>query len=199
MDCLKIHPVYKNYGYNTEDGNIYYIPLNRIVKQNLHTSGYTMCCVSDGSIQKSYFCHRFIFECFHEIPKGYEIDHMDKNKTNNKIENLRCITISENRKNRDHTNIIKIASMAYKLVRFIKAINVVTNDYNCFKSKSQTSKFYGISPAMVYLVCEGKNNVQTANTAKGRIRFEYIEEKDVDNFIKIPHGKLGKTYKNKTI
>ena len=87
--------------------------------------------------------------------------------------------------------------MAYKLVRFIKAINVDTNDYNCFKSKSQTSKFYGISPAMVYL---GEKQRSDRQYSKGkRIKFEYVDEKDVDNFIKIPHGKLGKTFKNKTI
>ena len=190
MEFLKVHPVYKNYGYNVNDNNIYHLPLNRIVKQRIHSSGYSICGVSDGKTQKSYFCHRFIWECCNDIiPGGYEIDHIDKNKVNNNINNLRCITMSDNRKCRDHTNIIKIASMAHTLKRFIKAINIETGDYNCFRCKNQSSKYYGISPAMVYLICEGRNMAKTANTNKGKFKFEYIDEKDVNILIEIPRKK----------
>ena len=53
---------------------------------------------------------------------------------------------------------------------------------------------------MVYLICENKNNVKRANTNKGKMRFEYIDDKDISNFIIIPDHRIGKTYnKNKTI
>lgn len=35
-----------------------------------------------------------------EIPKGYQIDHIDRNRKNNYPENLRLVTPSENNKNR---------------------------------------------------------------------------------------------------
>ena len=104
--------------------------------------------------------------------------------------------MQENRKCRDHTNIINIAKIAYTMKRFIKAINVETDEYCCFSSKSKCAKYFNISPAMIYLIIENKNNAKKANTNRGKYKFEYIDEKDVDNLIYIPHGKLGKPYPN---
>ena len=102
--------------------------------------------------------------------------------------------MAENRKLRDHTNIIKYAKIAYTLKRFIKAININTNEISCFRSKSKCAKYFDISPAMVYLICEHKNMYKSANTNKGKVKFEYVDENDVENLVEIPHGKLGKTY-----
>ena len=123
------------------------------------------------------------------------MDHIDKNKANNRIDNLRCITINENRRNRDHTNIVKIACKAHAMKIFIKASYVDTDKVLYCNCKNQCAKYMGISPALVYLICEGKNNCKTANTEKGKVRFEYIDEKDVVQLTLIPHGRLGKTYK----
>ena len=193
---IKVHPEFKNYGYNIIDNNIYHIPLNKIVKQLPQISGYAKNSIKHGTVQISTLSHRFIFECFNgKIEKGFEIDHINRNKLDNKIDNLRCITIEENRKNRDHTNIIKFARISHTLKRFIKSINVDTNEINCFKSKYQCGMYYGVSPALVYLIAENKNLAKTANTNKGKIKFEYVDEKDVCNLVEIPHARIGKTYK----
>ena len=195
------HPLYNKYGYNMEKNAIIHIPTMNIVKQNCHKNGYCMNTVSSDFSQKSIMSHRFIWECCNDlIPDGYEIDHINKLKTDNQITNLRCVTLAENRKNRDHTNVLLFGKIAHQLRRFIKAISEDTNDFNCFRSKNQCAKYYGISPAMVYLICENKNNVKRANTNKGKMRFEYIDDKDISNFILIPDHRIGKTYnKNKTI
>jgi hypothetical protein len=53
---------------------------------------------SDG-IRKKYYVHRLVYETFAgPIPEGYEIDHIDCNKTNNAIENLQLLTRKENMK-----------------------------------------------------------------------------------------------------
>ena len=45
----------------------------------------------------SYYVHRLIYETFcGEIPKGYEIDHIDTNKENNELSNLKICTHREN-------------------------------------------------------------------------------------------------------
>ena len=109
MNNLKVHKLYTHYGYNIIDNNIYHIKLNRIVQQRIHNSGYSSLMVSDGHENKrSIMSHRFIWECCNSlIPKNYEIDHINKIKTDNRIDNLRCVTMQENRQYRDHTNIIK--------------------------------------------------------------------------------------------
>ena len=196
MEFIKVHPIYKNYGYNIIDHNIYHIPLNKIVKQLPQLTGYAINTMNNDSKQKSFLSHRFIYDCCcGPIIKGFEIDHINRNKLDNKIENLRCTTIGENRKNRDHTNIIKFAKIAHTLKRFIKSINIDTDEINCFKSKYQCGMYFGISPALIYLIAENKNLSKSTNTNKGRIRFEYVDEKDVYNLVEIPHGRIGKTYK----
>ena len=57
----------------------------------------------------------------------------------------------------------------------------------CFKIAM--CKYFRISPALVYLVCSGI--AKTANTLYGKYTFEYIDEQDAKNLIKIPHGRLG--------
>ena len=131
--------------------------------------------------------------------KRFEIDHINRNKLDNKIDNLRCITIEENRKNRDHTNIIKFARNSHTLKRFIKSINIDTKLISCFKSKYQCGLYYNISPALIYLIVENKTLSKTANTNKGKYKFEYVDEKDVENLIFIPHGRLGKIYKKENV
>lgn len=200
MENIKQHPKFSNYGYDVNLNQIVYIPTKREVKQIVSNNGYCLCSLSNNDISKSCLCHRFIWECYNDIiARGYEIDHIDKNKTNNNISNLRCITLQENRKNRDHTNIIKNAKLAHRMKRFIKAINVETKEIFCFNCKNQCGKFFSISPAMIYLIVEKKNYTNTANTNKGKFIFEYIDEKDVENLIIIPHGRLGKIYKTKQI
>lgn len=46
------------------------------------------------------FVHRIIYETFvGHIPDGYQIDHINTIKTDNRLENLRCVTPKENTNN----------------------------------------------------------------------------------------------------
>ena len=47
-----------------------------------------------------YYCHRIVFFMSHrKDPLNLQIDHKDRNKGNNKIDNLRLVTTSENARN----------------------------------------------------------------------------------------------------
>ena len=73
---------------NKKTGHIY---------SNVHDKGYIR--VKLGT--KRYYAHRIIWEMFNgPIAEGLQIDHIDKDPMNNRIENLRLATQSQNQANR---------------------------------------------------------------------------------------------------
>lgn len=63
----------------------------------LNNRGYT--CFRIG--KKSLKVHRAIWVFFNgDIPKNMVIDHIDQDKSNNRIENLRCVSQMQNSRNR---------------------------------------------------------------------------------------------------
>ncbi|EHT0126459.1 HNH endonuclease [Salmonella enterica] len=62
----------------------------------LNSSGYLQFSMR----KKVYLVHRVIWEIHNgKIPDGMEVDHIDHNKLNNNIENLRLVSKKENHKN----------------------------------------------------------------------------------------------------
>lgn len=66
--------------------------------KNLYNNyGYLMCAVKGGVA----LAHRLVYETFNgEIPEGYEIDHINFVRDDNRLCNLQLLTQSENRKKR---------------------------------------------------------------------------------------------------
>lgn len=56
-------------------------------------TGYWLCTTLGKRL------HRYVYEQYYgEIPKGYQVHHIDENKDNNDISNLKLMTISEHMK-----------------------------------------------------------------------------------------------------
>lgn len=192
---IACHPIYKNYGYNRDTNEIINFDKNQKVNENSRNTGYTgFTLYTDDKIPTPVYTHRFIWECCNSlIPRGYEVDHINKIRNDNRICNLRCVTISQNRKERDHTRIKEIAKNAHKMKRIIKAVNVDNEEeVYYFPCKNQCSKFFSVSPAMIYLICENKIYIKHANTEKGKFRFEYSKDNEAVNLISFPHGNCKK-------
>ena len=64
---------------------------------SVNSCGYLQCEVKG----KTYMVHRIIYElCSGEtIPKGFQIDHIDRNPLNNRFENLRLASQNQNQIN----------------------------------------------------------------------------------------------------
>lgn len=77
---------------------------------NNHCKKYTNtyakhALTDDNGIKTDYYVHRLVYSTFHNIPQkdfgNKVIDHIDRNKHNNNLDNLRLVSISENNKNVD--------------------------------------------------------------------------------------------------
>ena len=80
---------------------------------------YLLCTIN----KKTDYIHRVMWKIFKgSIPEGYEIDHLNSIKTDNRIGNLECVTMQENRKRAQKNNSAfrEKAQTAHTLKRKIK-------------------------------------------------------------------------------
>ena len=80
-----------------EDGKVFYVNGEEFIPSSL-SNGYYRLKING----KRKYLHQWIMEYFGEpCPgPGFEIDHCDKNRLNNDINNLRWVTSQENQNNR---------------------------------------------------------------------------------------------------
>lgn len=87
-----------NNRYSVSDkGNVKNDERNTILKPMLSTSGYHYVHLVIEQKKYTRYIHRLVGESFIDNPFNHEqIDHIDGNKTNNNISNLRWVSVSEN-------------------------------------------------------------------------------------------------------
>jgi hypothetical protein len=89
-----------NYGKirSTKNGKV------KLLKVCVNNWGYELVCLSDGKKRYTSYIHRLVAEVF--IPttnKALVVNHKDKNKKNNIVNNLEWTTVMENMWHRDDT------------------------------------------------------------------------------------------------
>ena len=131
----------------------------RIMTPSTTYQGYSRVVLIRDKKPKIYSVHRLVAEAF--IPKieGKPIvDHLDGNRRNNKVENLRWCTFSENSQN----------SMKLKGSKRYNSVSVKDNFGNVFDSYRQAGRFWGISPNTVKNDCKKKTKGYQNLTRKVR-------------------------------
>ena len=120
-------------------GNVRNINTGKVLKPRKNRDdGYFRVNLSKNNIIKDFLIHRLIAYAFIPNPENLrEIDHIDQNKTNNSITNLRWVSRSNNCRNRPK---FKNSSSKYIGVYFHKA----NGKYQARISINYKQKYIGI-------------------------------------------------------
>lgn len=85
----------RGFAYDPEQGGFFTGRGNKAGKKC--QNGYMTLMLQRNHVRHTFCEHRCVWTWFNgEIPDGYEINHIDANRSNNRIENLELVTHSEN-------------------------------------------------------------------------------------------------------
>lgn len=145
-------------------GRVRNIKTNRILKPSIACGYYKIRLSHQGQVQ-DFIIHRLVYELFSgkRIPDTCVIDHIDGNKLNNHIDNLRCVPNSEN---------VLAALYDTKTNASAKQVNQYTKDgrfIQSFRSTRHAAKELGLDASTISKVCRGQNK------SHGGFIFKYSE------------------------
>ncbi len=146
MEFYKIIENHENYEISNF-GNVRNTKTGRILKPSLNTKGYKMIKLHRDGISTSADIHRLVGIAFIENPNGKMcIDHIDNNKTNNSLENLRWVSYSENNRNisKQKNASSKYLGVSKKRKKFQARISIDGKQVNIglFKDEIEAVKAY---------------------------------------------------------
>lgn len=130
LDISKEWKSIKNYDeYQISNcGDIFSIKSNKFLIPTKDTENYLHVKLIKNNKRSSFLVHRLVFDTFKNIINIENvIDHIDRNPSNNNIDNLREISKSENSLNREFPKIETNKIIQYTLTnKFIKEWNSIT-------------------------------------------------------------------------
>ena len=146
-------------------GRVRNIKSNRLLKPSI-ACGYYKVRLSDKGKASDFIIHRLVYELFSNktIPESYIIDHIDGNKLNNYIENLRCISNSEN---------VLAALYETKTNNTAKKVDQYTKEgkyIQSFRSTRHAAEQLGLDASTISKVCRGQNKTH------GNFIFKYSDQ-----------------------
>lgn len=156
-------------------GNVKSLNYNRTGKEQILTpiknpKGYLIVGLSKNCISKQHYIHRLIAQAFIENPENLpQVNHIDENKFNNRVDNLEWCTAEYNNKYGTHNERIfktlKLRNSKYapkEVLQFTKDGNFVNEYY----STQEAERCTGISHTNIVQCCK---NIKSHLTAGGFI------------------------------
>ena len=142
-----VHPVFDNYA-ASKDGEIVNLKRMKPFRGTSNNYGYLLIGVtSKEKVRKTYSAHRFIWEAIKGvIPEGFEINHKNQIKTDNRIKNLELMSHQQN--------------VEYSNNKKVIAINLETEEEKIFISIKIAGKELGIHRENIGVICRKKKIVK---------------------------------------
>jgi len=147
---------YENYKFDKNKNQVINIKSGKYIKNELTKEGYYRVGLIKNGKKKHLFLHRLVFKSHNPLIniEGFNIDHINQNKLDNNIDNLRVATISENNCN------IKVRNN-----------NKSTGIKNISKTKNNTFR--------VSIMKDRKSNSKTFKTLEEATEWRDIKLKEI--------------------
>lgn len=165
---------------------------NRILKFNQHHNGYLHVAINGRIVQ----LHHLIWQHRNgTVADGLDINHIDNDKTNNKIENLQLLAHKENiltGENGGHTN-KRVVNKRVVNKRIVKVIDTNTGEITICPSFYGAGLFSGVNCGVIKMCCDNFANCKfgLSKTNNHKYSFEYTDEKPT-----IINKRFGRFYKS---
>lgn len=131
INDFKPIPEFENYGIS-KNGVVINFKRQKELKYFIDKDGYYKVGFCVNGKKYNRFVHRLVAICYIDNPDNLPVvDHIDGNRTNNSVENLRWTTYSGNSRNT-------------KQNRKIKVINENTGEEKCFDTAIEASEYLNI-------------------------------------------------------
>lgn len=156
--------VWKAYGnyYVSSCGRIRHATKNNLLKPSI-VCGYYKVRLSKDGLVTDYMVHQLVYQVFYgDYDKNKVIDHIDGNKLNNNINNLRLVTLSENVKAALYET--KTNSSAKKVGQYSLEGKFIKE----FPSAREAAKQLNLDSSTISKVCRGQNKTH------GGFIFKYL-------------------------
>ncbi len=101
MDVIRFKPIEGNENYLISNmGHVYNTKRGKLLKLIKHSNGYICVQLWKNNKHKHCLVHRLVGFAFIDKPDGTDrIDHIDQNKHNNNVSNLRWVNHTQNMRN----------------------------------------------------------------------------------------------------
>ena len=157
------HQVFSKYA-ASKNGDIINVKTKRIIKMMNNGYGYLFFNLCDKKREKpkTYSQHRFVFEVFKgPIPRFFEIDHQNNDRSDNRIKNLQLLTHKQNVEKSRNKTIISTCIETGKERRFI--------------SLKTASIELGIHHDSISKICRKKHKKATSKKDGKKYTFRYLD------------------------
>ena len=142
----------------TSCGKVWSYRRKKFLKPSLNEAGYLRIVLRKDKETKSFYIHRLVAEAYLDNPNNYEtVDHIDFDKTNNCLNNLQWMSLSENSRKRRYRG-------GGKPVSCIE-LNTI------YPSAAEAARRLNLNRSNISRVCRGELK------RTGGYHWKYVEEK----------------------
>lgn len=133
-------------------GRVKRVKLGRILKGYTNTSGYLQVGLYKNRVKYPKTIHRLVAEAFIQNPENkLDVNHVDEDKTNNRVDNLEWSTRKENL---NHGTRNERAGKSKSIP--IIAINIKNGEYTEFYGASECARQLGLDQSSITKVIKGR-------------------------------------------